>query len=199
MWHVLAHGRALACTLDPAYPWLAASSCVHTSQQRATILHSPLLLIPLRGYPQNRRIRRVALLFFFSFSLSTSPLHPFSSIFSRTLVLLSVFVLRFFGNSKRDRDRLAERTGSFTREWSICRAHRVPCFLFSQFYTLGVARELFNLLPWSFFFFFLFPPPPVDISGLKRFRDQNRFRFLFGIGDNGFMARARLTRTRLVF
>ena len=36
-------------------------------------------------------------------------------------------------------DRLAaERTGSFTREWSICRARRVPCFLFSRFYTLGV-------------------------------------------------------------
>lgn len=29
MWHVLAHGRALACTHDPAYPRLAAS--LHTS------------------------------------------------------------------------------------------------------------------------------------------------------------------------
>ena len=133
MWHVLAHGRALACTLDPAYPWLAASSCVHTSQQRATLLHSPLLLIPLRGYPQNRRIRRVALLF----SLS---LFFFSSIFfppySPCCLCFAVFSVIRNGIAS---DRLAaERTGSFTREWSICRARRVPCFLFSRFYTLGV-------------------------------------------------------------
>lgn len=148
MWHVLAHGRALACTLDPAYPWLAASSCVHTSQQRATVSALTAIINPFKGLSPKSTNSTSRSPFFFS----PPPPLPSSLIFSYSF--LSVFVLRFFGNSKRDRDRLAERTGSFTREWSICRAHRVPCFLFSQFYTLGVARELFNLLPPSFFSFF---------------------------------------------
>lgn len=145
--------------------WPPHRVCIHRSSA-LRFLHSPLLLIPLRGYPQNRRIRRVALLF-------SSPRLPLPSSLIFSYSFLSVFVLRFFGNSKRDRDRLAERTGSFTREWSICRAHRVPCFLFSQFYTLGVARELFNLLPPSFFSFFFF----CRYFGIKEVSRSNRLAF----------------------
>lgn len=147
---------------------------MHTSQQRATLLHSPLLLIPLRGYPQNRRIRRVALLFSLSLSFFSSIFFP---PYSPCCLCFAVFSVIRNGIAS---DRLAaERTGSFTREWSICRARRVPCFLFSRFYTLGVARELFNLLPpsfFSFFSFFLLSSVWIFL-GLKEVSRSNRFGF----------------------
>lgn len=145
---------------------------MHTSQQRATLLHSPLLLIPLRGYPQNRRIRRVALLFSLSLSFFSSIFFP---PYSPCCLCFAVFSVIRNGIAS---DRLAaERTGSFTREWSICRARRVPCFLFSRFYTLGVARELFNLLPPSFFSFFFLLFLVWIFLGLKEVSRSNRFGF----------------------
>lgn len=133
---------------------------VHTSHQRATVPHSPLLLIPLRGHglSENRRAQPFCLLprsfsfllFLSSFAFLFSPLCFcfFGLPFPLCSFLSHRFLLLFADSVTRNSGIVIapSGTGSFTREWSICRATRSELSLFAVLLA-GVARELFNLLP----------------------------------------------------
>lgn len=100
---------------------------VHTSHQRATVPHSPLLLIPLRGHglSENRRAQPFCLLprsFFFLFSLFFFFFLFFLLFFALPFPLCSFLSHRFlllFADSVTRNSRIAiarSGTGSFTRE-----------------------------------------------------------------------------------
>ena len=126
-----AHSTRLILDWPPLRAYIA-------SALRATVLYSPLLLIPLRGHglSQNRRIQ---------------PLLPFFSHFFLLYLLLSFvlsccFLLLFADSVTRNGIAIAPSELVRLREWSICRATRFELSLFAVLLA-GVARELFNLLP----------------------------------------------------
>lgn len=138
MWHVLAHGKALACTLDPAYPWLAASTCIHRISAACYSSALTAIINPIKGPRAIPKSTNSTVASFFP--------HFFLLYLLLSFVLSCCFLLLFADSVTRNGIAIAPSELVRLREWSICRATRFELSLFAVLLA-GVARELFNLLP----------------------------------------------------
>lgn len=145
--------------------WPPHRVCIHRSSV-LRFLHSPLLLIPLRGYPQNRRIRRVALLFsspplplpsslIFSYSFLSSLFCGFSVIRNGIAIVLRSELVRL-----RESGRFVEHTAF--------RAFSFPSFIHSVL----LVNCLTCCLQVSFLFFSF-----CRYFGIKEVSRSNRLAF----------------------